>query len=95
MSRLMNKNGKLFVDDKEVIRGWESFSGWYWFATEKVGEQTSIINGKPVKDIIYFGFVQGFEEEWGNFSLAELESLAPKVWEIPAKNLPYSGRRRH
>lgn len=64
-------------------------------ATEKVGEQTSIINGKPVKDIIYFGFVQGFEEEWGNFSLAELESLTPKVWEIPKKNLPYSGRQRH
>jgi len=95
MTQLTSKNGNLFVDDKPVIRGWESFSGWYWFATEKVCKQTSIIKGKPVKDTIYFGFVQGFEEEWGNFSLAELESLAPKVWEIPAKNLPYSGRRRH
>ena len=93
MSRLHSKDGKLFIDGKPVIRGWESFSGWYWFATEKAWEQTSVIKGKPVKDTIYFGFVQGFEEEWGNFSLAELESLAPKVWEIPAKNLPYSGRR--
>ena len=94
MAQLTSKNGKLFVDDKPVIRGWESFSGWYWFATEVAWKQTSIINGKPVKDKIYFGFVQGLEEEWGNFSLAELESLAPKVWEIPKKNLPYSGRRR-
>jgi hypothetical protein len=86
-------NGKLLIDGKPVLRGWESFSGWYWFATEEAWEQTSVIDGKPVNDTIFFGFVQGFEEEWGYFSLAELESLAPKVWEIPAKSLPYSGRR--
>jgi hypothetical protein len=37
--------------------------------------------------------MQGLEEEWGDFSLAELENLKPKVWEIPKKNLWYSGRR--
>ena len=31
---LSNKNGKLYAGNKEVIKGYESFSGWYWFATE-------------------------------------------------------------
>ena len=26
---LKNKDGKLYVGDKEVIKGYESFSGWY------------------------------------------------------------------
>ena len=94
MTEFQEKNGKLYINGKEVLRGWESFSGWYWFATEKVREQISEINGKPVKDTIWFGFVQGFEEEWGEFSQAELESLKPRVWEIPKRNLSYSGRRR-
>ena len=94
MNRFDARNGKLFINGIRVLRGWESFTGWYWFATEKVRTQTSIINGKPVKDTIWFGLVQGFEEEWGNFSQAEIESLRPRTWEIPKKNLPWSGRRR-
>jgi hypothetical protein len=35
----------------------------------------------------------GLEEEWGYFSQAEIERLKPFSWEIPKKNLPYSGRR--
>jgi len=93
MARFEDKEGILYIDGKEVLRGWESFSGWYWFATEKVQEQESIINGKQVKDTIWFGYVQGIEEEWGDFSQAEIESLKPKTWEIPKRNLPWSGRR--
>jgi len=86
----------LYIDGKKVLRGWESFSGWYWFATEKSGEQLSDFgDGKGVPDTIWYGLVQGFEEEWGCFSQAEIERLKPKTWEIPKKNLPYSGRRRH
>ena len=41
-------------------------SGWTWFATE----------GKPLEDdILFFGYVIGFEREWGYFSLSELESV--------------------
>jgi hypothetical protein len=84
----------LFIDGKKVLRGWESFSGWYWFATEKREEQISDLgDGKATPDIIWFGFVQGFEEEWGYFSQAEIESLGAQTWEIPKKNLSYSGRR--
>lgn len=39
---------------------------WTWFVTE----------GEPDgDDFIFFGFVIGHEEEWGYFSLSELESI--------------------
>lgn len=40
-------------------------SNWTWFATE--GQQDG-------EDFTFFGFVKGFEGEWGYFSLNELES---------------------
>ena len=94
-AKFTTDNRNLFIDGRKVIRGWESFTGWYWFATEIVQKQDSILaDGAIAKnDTIFFGFVQGLEEEWGDFSLAELENLKPKVWEIPKKNLWYSGRR--
>ena len=96
MAKFETKGENLYIDGKKVLRGWESFTGWYWFATEKAGQQLSDFgDGKGVPDTIYFGLVQGLEEEWGYFSQAEIESLRPKTWEIPKKNLPYSGRRRH
>jgi hypothetical protein len=84
----------LYIDGKKVLRGWESFSGWYWFATEKAGEQLSDFgDGKGVPDTIYFGLIQGLEEEWGYFYQAEIESLRPKTWEIKKRDLPHAGRR--
>jgi len=93
MAVFTSEGGKLFINGKEVLRGWESFNGWYWFATEKICNQISIINGEEVKDTIWFGLVQGLCEEWGDFSEAEINSLKPRTWEIPSKNLPWSGRR--
>ena len=29
----------LFINDKKVIKAWESYTGWYWFATEKADTQ--------------------------------------------------------
>jgi len=101
-AKFESKDDKLFIDGKEVLKGWESFSGWYWFATEKeeirnIGSETggSIIDGKEVDDVIWFGLVQGHEEEWGSFSEAEINQLIAKnrAWKIPQKNLPWSGRR--
>jgi hypothetical protein len=66
MANFEERNGKLFVNGKEVLKGWESVDGWFWFATEKVQERESLIDGRWVKDTIWFGFVQGFEEEWGD-----------------------------
>ena len=84
----------LYIDGQKVLRAWESFSGWYWFATERVREQMSDFgDGRPVKDIIWYGYVQGFDDEWGCFSQAEIESLKPRTWEIKKCDLPYAGRR--
>jgi hypothetical protein len=94
MAKFETKGKDLYIDGNRVLRGWESFSGWYWFAIEKDREQMSDFgDGKGVPDTIWYGLVQGFEEEWGYFSQAEIERLKPKTWEIPKRNLPYSGRR--
>lgn len=42
-------------------------SGWVWFVTE--GESRD--NG----DFLFFGYVIGFESEWGYFALSELEEV--------------------
>jgi hypothetical protein len=61
------KGKDLYINDKKVIRAWESFSGWYWFAVEEVQWQDTLLsNGKIGKnDTIYFGFVQGLEKKEG------------------------------
>jgi len=68
---------------------------WLVLVRDREGERADERPGRrqAVKDTIYFGLVQGLEEEWGYFSQAEIESSKPKTWEIPKKNLPYSGRR--
>ena len=94
MGEFEAKENELYIDGKKVLRAWESWTGWYWFATEKVGEQMSDFgDGKGIPDTIWFGYVQGLEDEWGYFSQAEIERLNPFAWEIPKKNLTYSGRR--
>jgi hypothetical protein len=88
------KGDALHIDGKRVLKGWESFSGWYWFGTERAFQQDTVLNGHEYEnDQIWFGLVQGHEEEWGYWSEGELESLRPRVWEIPARDLPYAGRR--
>ncbi|MGH9946434.1 MAG: DUF2958 domain-containing protein [Pyrinomonadaceae bacterium] len=41
-------------------------SGWAWFVTE--GEA-------QVNELLFFGYVIGFEREWGYFTLRELEEV--------------------
>ena len=65
---------KVTIQGKPVIKVWESFSGWYWFATERVAEHT------------WFGLVRGFETEWGYWDDRELASLKHMVWEVPRRN---------
>lgn len=93
MAKFESREDHLYIDGHKVLKGWESFTGWYWFATEKVCDQVSLLEGEGINDTIWFRFVQGLEEEWGYFSQAEIERLGSKAWAIPAKNLHYSGRR--
>ncbi len=93
MAKFEARKNDLYIDGNKVIKGYESFSGWYFFATKIVQKQDTLLDGKVYKDdTIYYGFVQGLEEEWVDFSKAELESLKPKVWEIKKQDLPYAGR---
>jgi hypothetical protein len=64
---------KVTIQGKPVIKIWESWTGWYWFATERVEPH------------IWFGLVRGLETEWEYWDDRELESLKPKVWELPRK----------
>lgn len=53
------------VDDPVVqVKFFTPWSNWTWWATEYDPETG-----------IFFGLVSGFELEWGNFSLAELEEV--------------------
>tara|TARA_R110002020_G_C15944311_1_gene744984 strand:+ start:357 stop:605 length:249 start_codon:yes stop_codon:yes gene_type:complete len=81
MSKLETRDDGLYIGESKVLKGWESYSGWYWFATE--------LNN----DGYHFGYVQGIYDEWGSFSQDELESLGAKVWVINDIDLPHAGRR--
>jgi hypothetical protein len=84
----------LFIDGQKVIRGWESYNGWFWFAIERRGDAFSdLATYITMENTVYFGFVQGFIEEWGYFSLSEIECLKICVWEISKEQLPFAGRR--
>ena len=80
-NKLQTKKDGLYINDEKIIKGWESFSGWYWFATE--------LND----DGQHFGFVQGTYPEWGYFDEAEIMSLSPMAWQIKDCDLAHSGRR--
>jgi hypothetical protein len=97
---LHTEGGKLYAGTRLVLKGWESFSGWYWFAVEKVEERkvadgsgSVLADGSVVDDVIWYGYVQGIEEEWGDFSEAEIRSLGNLAWPIKKCDLPYAGRR--
>jgi len=85
MTELITIDGQLYLrafgEDKKVLKGWESWSGWYWFATE--------LNN----DGLHFGYVQGTYPEWGYFHQTELDSMPNKVWPIKSIDLPHAGRR--
>lgn len=84
------------VNDKPIIRAWESFSGIYWLATEEAWKQDSLIEGKEYKDDqIYFGFVTGPFPEWGYFSSKEVELLYPKVWELSKQAISWLRKECH
>ena len=65
------------TEGKEAIAQVKFFSpynGWRWYAVEFDGEDT------------FFGFVEGFEKEWGYFSYRELTEVTVLFgkWSVPA-----------
>lgn len=54
------------IDDKVLrARFYELNSGWEWYLTEY-----------DPNEKIAFGFVKGFENEWGYFSLLEMQQIS-------------------
>jgi hypothetical protein len=74
-----------------VIEIYEGFDGSYWFITENLYKQDSVIGGKVYKDDqILFGYVRLAAcpegAEWGNVSETELKLLGSRIWKVPKKN---------
>jgi hypothetical protein len=79
------------IQGEPVIEIYESFDGSYWFVTEKLYKQDSVIKGKVYKnDQILFGYVRLSAcpqfAEWGNISETELKLLGNWVWKVPQRN---------
>ncbi len=54
------------------VKYFSPYNGWRWYAVEFDGEDT------------FFGLVEGFEVEWGYFSLSEIMSVALAGNTLPA-----------
>lgn len=74
-------------EKKVIVKFFDPTGSWTWYATEYDGEDR------------FFGLVDGFELEWGYFSLKELQSVRgrfglgierdrhfgmPKIKDVPA-----------
>ena len=58
-----SQDGKDFGEHICIVKFFDPTGSWTWYATE--------FDGKD----IFFGLVDGFELEWGSFSLTELKSI--------------------
>jgi hypothetical protein len=71
-------NFPVFIDKykkEHTCYGWgvSLQNGWEWYAFE------------PIKNDIAYGFVHGFEDEWGSFSLKELKEYKVFFTQNPVK----------
>ena len=81
----------IIIKGKPVIDIYEAVDGSYWFITEKLYKQDSIINGKVYKDDqILFGYARLAAcpecAEFGKISETELKLLGNRVWKVPKSN---------
>ena len=61
----LNETEGIPIEEKKVIaKYFHPMSNWTWYAVEY-----------DPKDRLFFGLVDGFDKEWGYFSLTELESV--------------------
>lgn len=83
----------VMIHGKPVMDIYESFDGSYWYITEKLYKQDSVINGKVYPDDqILFGYARlsacPHLAEFGNISETELKLLGNRVWKVHRKNWP-------
>lgn len=59
------------IEDKPLLAKWFSpYSGWTWYAAEHTSG-------------VCFGYVEGFECEWGTFDLGEMEAVRGMGGSLP------------
>jgi len=86
-AKIVRGDNSMTIDGHKVLKIWESFSGWYWYATKSEGYRETVFDDN---DHIWFGYVQGNFDEWGSWSEAELKDAG--VWEVPQSNWEWTGR---
>jgi len=62
-TKIGSQDGKEPDEHICVVKFFDPTGSWTWYATEFDGED------------MFFGLVDGFELEWGSFSLSELKSV--------------------
>ena len=77
------------IKGEPVIEIYESFDGSYWFITEKLYKQDTVLNSKIYRnDQIFFGYARLSVcpefAEFGNISETELKLAG--AWKVPQKN---------
>ena len=77
-------NSQEGVTDPMVYMRFLTDSGWTWYVTEGSQEDD---------DFIFFGFVIGLEEEWGNFSLYELTEVRDLFGRPVGRDLDFKPER--
>ena len=85
MATIVTIYGRLVLDI------YESFDGSYWFVTERLWKQDSLIGGRLYEDDqILYGYVRLSScpecAEFGNFSETELKLLGNRVWKVHRRN---------
>lgn len=79
----LEKNLPSFEEDQDVpfskkvvhLKFFSPYSNWTWYVTSYEEHEK-----------VFFGLVKGFEDEWGYFSLEELEAAKVRLgpYEVPA-----------
>jgi len=79
------KDGKECIGGYEIKKAWESMSGWYWIATKLETKN------KDKSPFIWYGYVQGLENEWGTWYDSDMK--LKNIWEIPIENWGHAFKR--
>ena len=66
LPRLYASEGVPAVEKIAVVKFFSPFSAWRWYAVEGERQEDG--------DLLFFGWVNGMDGEWGYFTLSELAS---------------------
>ena len=63
-NRFEAKNRALFINGRKILRAWESYTGWYWFAVEKVEDRLGdgrawLMRDFSIADLETYGWLSG------------------------------------